>query len=300
MPILISYSHANSTFAEQLAEQIYMNGSNIWIDKWQLVPGDSIYEGIQEALAKATAVIAILSKESVESLWCKREIATAMTRELRDKKTLVIPALLDDCEIPLFLQDKMYADFRKDFDVGMNSLMTAINKFGNPRAGRAESDNSDFLNDYSYEYRFEDGKLNLTWHLFQHSNKLPISVYSLIEMQFNEAASHRWLQFKIAGFESFGELVLVEWACMHAHSDEWHILLEGPEAKTQRWTIKDKQSQKSCSVKFTCRRLGDDIGYNTAIRGHYEFEKILEMMRTRVKKPSPKEMEKIMAVIQSA
>ncbi|EON79267.1 hypothetical protein ADIS_0272 [Lunatimonas lonarensis] len=37
-------------------------------------------------------------------------------RELNEKKIVVIPILLDNCKVPLFLQEKVYADFRTDFD----------------------------------------------------------------------------------------------------------------------------------------------------------------------------------------
>jgi hypothetical protein len=299
MPVLISYSHKNKGFAEKLAAQIFLKGAHVWIDSWEICPGDSIYESVQTALSRASAVVAILTKESVESVWCRREVAASMAREASEKRVLLIPVLLEDCEIPLFLKDKAYADFRSDFDEGITSLMTAISRFGSHNAGRISTDSDEFLNDYSYDTDFRNNRLRLIFHLFQHSNSIPISVYTEIDLIFNPEASFRWVQFADKGYREFGELCLVEWIREATSTDEWLVVLTDPNAVVHCWTVRDKRSPKECSVTFKCRRLGDDIGRNTAVRGHYEFEKIVDLMKSRIRPPRKEDLEEIMAIIRT-
>src|SRR5262249_53617449 len=54
----------------------------------------------------------IISKNSVESKWVKKELSLAMTKEVLNKKVVVLPVLIDDCDLPDNLSDKIYADFR--------------------------------------------------------------------------------------------------------------------------------------------------------------------------------------------
>lgn len=53
----------------------------------------------------------VLSPQSAKSDWVKREVEIALTKEMRGGKTVVLPILYKKCEIPPFLQSKLYADF---------------------------------------------------------------------------------------------------------------------------------------------------------------------------------------------
>lgn len=68
----------------------------------------------------------ILSKKSVESAWCKKELNSGLVRELEEKRVIVLPVVINDCEIPLFLREKLYADFRTDYNEGFNAILEAV------------------------------------------------------------------------------------------------------------------------------------------------------------------------------
>ena len=61
-------------------------------------------------------------------------------RELDEKRVVVLPVLVEDCEIPLFLREKMYADLRTDFNSGFHKVLDAIAKVTNADQGRLEQD----------------------------------------------------------------------------------------------------------------------------------------------------------------
>jgi hypothetical protein len=42
-------------------------------------------------------------------------------REIRKKKVVVIPILLDDCDVPVFLQEKKFMLFRDKFETGFKN-----------------------------------------------------------------------------------------------------------------------------------------------------------------------------------
>jgi hypothetical protein len=48
MPIFISYSHQNKSFADKLAGQLVAHHVNVWLDTWELSIGDSIIDRVQE------------------------------------------------------------------------------------------------------------------------------------------------------------------------------------------------------------------------------------------------------------
>jgi hypothetical protein len=126
MSIFISYSHANSDIVEKIAANLVAKNIHIWIDKWQLAFGDSLIQRIQEGLTECSALLIVLSKDYLESEWCTKEQEAAILRELEEKKVIAIPILLEDCEIPIFLRGKYYADFRGDFDKAIHALQDSL------------------------------------------------------------------------------------------------------------------------------------------------------------------------------
>src|SRR5260221_10557247 len=103
MPVFISYSHTDADFAQRLALQLVKARAQVWIDRWELNVGDSLIRKIEEAVSGASALVVLLSKASVASEWCRKEMTAGLVRELEEKRVEVMPVLIKDCVIHLFL-----------------------------------------------------------------------------------------------------------------------------------------------------------------------------------------------------
>lgn len=124
--IFISHSHSDRDFAERLARALLDQGQDVWFDKWDILPGDSIVSKIfEEGLANASAFAILLSKESVRSSWVREELNVATIRRIEDL-VRVIPILKEDVEIPTALRALHWVDMRTDFDGGVRSIVNAL------------------------------------------------------------------------------------------------------------------------------------------------------------------------------
>lgn len=112
--IFISHSHEDKKFVNKLAKDLREEGYYVWIDDAEIKIGDSLIEKIREGIDKVAYVGAVISNNSINSEWVKRELDIAMNQEIEGKKVRVLPILLDDVCIPGFLVGKKYADFRKE------------------------------------------------------------------------------------------------------------------------------------------------------------------------------------------
>jgi hypothetical protein len=83
---------------------------------------------ISQGIKDTDYVAAILSKNSVTSDWVQKELSMAMYKEINGKKIVVLPLLIDECQIPFFLKDKLYADFTNpaNFDSSFSKLLEVI------------------------------------------------------------------------------------------------------------------------------------------------------------------------------
>ena len=112
--LFISYSHKDKQFVKRLATNIRDAGHTVLIDERDILVGDSLTESISNAIDSVDFVAAIISSDSLNSQWFKKELDLATNREIDEKRVIVLPILLDDVELPGFLKGKHYADFREE------------------------------------------------------------------------------------------------------------------------------------------------------------------------------------------
>ena len=99
--VFISHSHEDKErFVTQFATKLRENGIEAWIDKWEILPGDSFVDKIfNHGLARASAVVAVISANSVNSKWVKDELDVATVKRITGQCRL-IPVIVDEVEVP--------------------------------------------------------------------------------------------------------------------------------------------------------------------------------------------------------
>lgn len=65
----------------------------------------------------------MISREAWESEWVKTEISAAWQKQVKQKGNFVLPIYYRECEMPLFLSGIKYADFRTDYQSGLQDLV---------------------------------------------------------------------------------------------------------------------------------------------------------------------------------
>ncbi|MCX5784836.1 MAG: toll/interleukin-1 receptor domain-containing protein [Elusimicrobia bacterium] len=125
MSVFVSYSKEDADFANHLASELIKRNNYIWMAKWELQAGDSLLARSQVGITAMDALLIVISKTSISAAWCGKEL-TALTHELAEKHAIIIPVLMEDCEMPPPLKYKLYADFRKDFAAGLKEALEGI------------------------------------------------------------------------------------------------------------------------------------------------------------------------------
>lgn len=119
--IFLAHSSINKRFARRLANHLREHGIHVWFDEAEIQIGDSLIRKIESAINEMDYLGVILSPQSVNSEWVRREVEIAMTQEINGKRVKVLPILWRSCPVPGFLQGKVYANlstparYRKDF-----------------------------------------------------------------------------------------------------------------------------------------------------------------------------------------
>ena len=106
--VFISYSHQDKPLAQAIAEGIRDAGYQVWIDEGEVVIGTSLVTSIAKAVEATDYLVAIVSSASVDSPWCQKELAWAVTRGLTEVRELVLPVKVGKIEMPPVLGDIYY------------------------------------------------------------------------------------------------------------------------------------------------------------------------------------------------
>ena len=113
--IFICHNSKDHDFVFKLISKMKKEQIVIWIDDWEIDIGDSIIEKVNEGLEASDFLIAIISENSIESNWVKRELNSTLQRQLNDRDITILPVLLDfdPTNLPRLISDIKGARFSR-------------------------------------------------------------------------------------------------------------------------------------------------------------------------------------------
>jgi hypothetical protein len=126
--IFISYSRKDMDFARKLAGDLEKAGYDVWWDLTDLRGGDDWVKTIPAAIDSSQHVIVVLTPDSVESEWVRKEYTQALS--LRKK---IIPILLRPTSVPFALNTINFINFSNDeYEDRFKELLSALGFTGKP------------------------------------------------------------------------------------------------------------------------------------------------------------------------
>lgn len=119
--VFISHSNQNNDETPLIVEGLKRAGFDIWVDYENIRGGGDWLCEIQAGIERCDAVVTVLSKASLASVWVERECL--YTFQLGKP---LFTALVDDLRLPLHLVNIQYCDFREDFAAGSKELAESL------------------------------------------------------------------------------------------------------------------------------------------------------------------------------
>ena len=124
-------SHASEDkerFVLGFATKLRARGIDAWLDKWEILPGDSLIDKLfEEGIKNAQAVIVVVSNFSVSKPWVREELNAAMVKKINSGSKL-IPVVIDDCQVPEALQSTVWEKITdlNNYDTELERIVSAV------------------------------------------------------------------------------------------------------------------------------------------------------------------------------
>lgn len=124
--VFISHSSSDKDRIWPIIEQLKAHGVSMWVDSLEMRPGTQLFRTISDAITDSTYLAAMVSSNSINSRWVNEELQQALSQEVSSNDIKIIPCLLERCDIPTFLQDRIYCDFSENTVDGIYDLLKGL------------------------------------------------------------------------------------------------------------------------------------------------------------------------------
>ena len=125
----LSYAPNDVDWAIRLKTALQERGLNIWLDREQIRPGNSILADLEAGLEMCKSCILVVSPDAIRSHWVSEEYHRAVTlAKQKDRPLQVIPVILGKAELPGFLSTRNWVEFLDDatFETNLERLIWGI------------------------------------------------------------------------------------------------------------------------------------------------------------------------------
>ena len=122
--IFLSHSSKDREFALQVAEVLRRHGFAVWFAPFNILGAQQWHDEIGAALERCDWFVVLLSPDSVNSMWVKRELHYALRQSRFEEK--IVPLRFVECEVKRLswtLEGYQIIDFTASSDDGFTQLL---------------------------------------------------------------------------------------------------------------------------------------------------------------------------------
>lgn len=108
--VFLSHSSKDKAVVHPLAERLKADGLRVWLDIWEIRPGDNIPAKTEEGLEHSAVLVLCMSANAFGSDWAILESQTFRFRDSLNRQRRFVPLLMDDADPKGSLGQFAYVD----------------------------------------------------------------------------------------------------------------------------------------------------------------------------------------------
>lgn len=125
--IYLAHASEDKAQVRPIAEYLMANGVEVWFDEWEIDPGDSLRQKMEEGLGAMTHFVVVLTKTSIVKPWVAKEIDVGLVRQVGGKSRFVPLVIdLDPAELSPFLQAMLFLKLDPSNEAELKALVDRL------------------------------------------------------------------------------------------------------------------------------------------------------------------------------
>jgi hypothetical protein len=121
----ISYTSADSRWAEWIAWQLEEAGYSIILQAWDFRPGANFVSEMERAISNVKRTIAVLSPQYLNALYTQPEWAAAFKRDPKGEQGSLVPVRVEECEVTGLLGQIIHINLVGRDEVSASKILLA-------------------------------------------------------------------------------------------------------------------------------------------------------------------------------
>lgn len=107
--VYLAHASEDKDRVRPVAEYLMANGVDVWFDEWEIEPGDSLRQKMEEGLGSMTHFVVVLTETSIAKPWVAKEIDVGLVQQVGGKSRFVpLVVDLDPAKLSPFLQAMLF------------------------------------------------------------------------------------------------------------------------------------------------------------------------------------------------
>lgn len=122
--VFLSHSSLDGPFVSAIADVLRRHGIPVWYSQINLIGAQQWHDEIGAALRRCDWLVVVLSPNSVNSTWVKREVLYSLMDHRYDER--IVPLISEPCDydqLSWTFPALQMVDFTADFEDGCRSLL---------------------------------------------------------------------------------------------------------------------------------------------------------------------------------
>ena len=125
--VYLAHASEDKSRVRPIAEYLMANGIEVWFDEWEIEPGDSLRQKMEEGLGAMTHFVVVLTDTSIAKPWVAKEIDVGLVQQVGGKSRFVpLVVDLDPAKLSPFLQAMLFLKIDPSNEANLKGLVDRL------------------------------------------------------------------------------------------------------------------------------------------------------------------------------
>lgn len=125
--VYLAHASEDKSMVRPIAEYLMANGVDVWFDEWEIEPGDSLRQKMEEGLGEMTHFMVILTPASILKPWVALEIDVGIVKRVGgESRMLPVVVGLEPKQLTPFLRTMLYVEVDPTSEADLKGLVGRV------------------------------------------------------------------------------------------------------------------------------------------------------------------------------